>query len=177
MKKILFLLMVLFLSGCAGVLNPYGDEFSCPKTYKGKCVSIQQAYEESLDPNFKEPDNNDYLYEANTKRKGCSSGNCGTGSVKSSSGSILSMDSMTLYGSSDNGEGAYLEGLYKKMTGLLKEPVTPVIVPPKIMRVLILSYTETSGDDLFMPRYVYFMADKPKWIVSDPFYGIERETE
>jgi conjugal transfer pilus assembly protein TraV len=44
--------MVLFFSlalwGCAGWINPYASDFSCPKTEDGKCVSVSAAYEESL---------------------------------------------------------------------------------------------------------------------------------
>lgn len=162
-----FMIVGLILSGCAGMLNPYGEEFSCPKTYKGKCVSIQRAYEESLDPNFKEPEDKSYRYELNKEKQGCSSGNCDR---KKESTGVLSMDVPGL--DPDRGNGAYFDSLYKKMSSLLKEPTTPVIVPPKIMRVLIFSYTG-DDEDLFMPRYVYFMADKPKWVVLDPALTME----
>ena len=39
-----------------------------------------------------------------------------------------------------NGEKAYQEGVYKKLAGLLKEPKTPLIAPPKVMRVMLLPY-------------------------------------
>lgn len=165
MRKVLLFVFCLAFYGCAGILNPYSDEFSCPKTYKGKCVSIQKAYEESLDPNFKEPEDNSYRYELN-KKKGCSGGDC---NKKGGNIGVLSMDTSL---TSDKGEGAYLDSLYKKMSSLLKEPSTPLIVPPKIMRVLIFSYTG-DGEDLFMPRYVYFMADKPKWMLLDPALTVE----
>lgn len=167
MKKIILIIFCFYLSSCAGIFNPYEGEFACPKTYKGKCVSIQQAYEESLDPHFKEPENKEYRYELNKKiESSCTSGNC---SQKSNSG-VLRLEETT---DSSTGSGIYHENLYRKMSGLLKEPTAPVIVPPKIIRVLILSYTGDS--DLYMPRYVYFMADKPKWLLTDPFVGLEKE--
>jgi conjugal transfer pilus assembly protein TraV len=33
------------------------------------------------------------------------------------------------------------------------------------MRVLLLPY-KGEGGELFMPRYVYFMADDPRWIMG-----------
>jgi conjugal transfer pilus assembly protein TraV len=38
----------LALAGCAGWINPYASDFTCPKTAGGKCVSVSAAYEESL---------------------------------------------------------------------------------------------------------------------------------
>lgn len=162
----IYALIVTTLSGCAGVLNPYNSEFSCPKTYKGKCVSIQKAYEESLDPNWKEPEDNDYKYELNKTQGKDFSGGCTGGNCQKSTG-VLKLDELQ----SDGSTGVYQESLYRKLSGLLKEPVTPVVVPPKIMRVLILGYSDKDRE-LFMPRYVYFMADEPKWMLVDPYMQV-----
>jgi conjugal transfer pilus assembly protein TraV len=43
---ILAVLAALCLSGCW--LNPYSSEFNCPKTANGKCISVSDAYTESL---------------------------------------------------------------------------------------------------------------------------------
>ncbi len=56
-----------------------------------------------------------------------------------------------------NGEKAYQEGVYKKLAGLLDEPKTPLIAPPKVMRVLLLPYK--NDRDLYMYRYAYFVVD------------------
>ena len=40
----------LLLCGCSTVLNPYQSSFNCPETENGKCVSVQTAYRESLNP-------------------------------------------------------------------------------------------------------------------------------
>ncbi len=59
----------------------------------------------------------------------------------------------------------YRENLYTKMARLIEAPRAPMVAPPDVARVLILSYT---GDDnvLFSYRYVYFFLDKPRWILS-----------
>ena len=63
-----------------------------------------------------------------------------------------------------NGETAYQEGVYKKLTGLLEEPKTPLIAPPKVMRVLLLPYK--NDRDLYMYRYAYFVVDDFRWVLD-----------
>ena len=61
-------------------------------------------------------------------------------------------------------ENAYQEGVYKKLAGLLEEPKTPLIAPPKVMRVLLLPYK--NDRDLYMYRYVYFVVDDFRWVLD-----------
>ena len=63
-----------------------------------------------------------------------------------------------------NGEKAYQEGVYKKLSGLLDEPKTPLIAPPKVMRVLLLPYKNER--DLYMYRYAYFVVDDFRWVLD-----------
>ena len=62
------------------------------------------------------------------------------------------------------GEKAYQEGVYKKLSGLLDEPKTPLIAPPKVMRVLLLPYKNER--DLYMYRYAYFVVDDFRWVLD-----------
>ena len=60
-----------------------------------------------------------------------------------------------------------------RLTELLKEPRTPMIEPPRILRVLILPY---KGDgDLFMARYAYLQVESAQWLLSDIDEEIEPE--
>ncbi|WDN90997.1 conjugal transfer pilus assembly protein TraV (plasmid) [Desulfosarcina sp. BuS5] len=59
----------------------------------------------------------------------------------------------------------YRTGLYNKLASLINKPTTPIVLPPKVMRTLILSYTG-SANELYSYRYVYFFATEPKWIIS-----------
>jgi conjugal transfer pilus assembly protein TraV len=63
-----------------------------------------------------------------------------------------------------NGEKAYQESVYKKLAGLLEEPKTPLIAPPKVMRVLLLPYK--NDRDLYMYRYAYFVLDDFRWVLD-----------
>ena len=63
-------------------------------------------------------------------------------------------------------EATYQGSLYKRLSGLLEEPDTPVIAPPKVMRVLLLPYKGTDKE-LFMYRYAYFLVDDYSWVLED----------
>ncbi|OPY70747.1 MAG: Type IV conjugative transfer system lipoprotein (TraV) [Syntrophorhabdaceae bacterium PtaU1.Bin034] len=66
----------------------------------------------------------------------------------------------------DVSEATYQGSLYRKLSGLLEEPDTPMIAPPKVMRVLLLPYKGTDKE-LFMYRYAYFLIDDYSWVLGD----------
>ena len=155
MKKILFLIVILSLSyGCASVgkaLNPYEDEFTCPKTDPGKCASVQIAYGESIGQN-----NND------------------NSNHKQATGDGKGLKSLIVETKVRSPLNAYEDVMFGKMADLLKEPVAPIVAPPSVIRVLFLSY-KGDGNELFMPRFTYFFADDPKWVMGDYILGKEAE--
>jgi conjugal transfer pilus assembly protein TraV len=63
--------------------------------------------------------------------------------------------------------GLYQGALYDRMAGLLKEPETPMVAPPKVMRVLMLPY-EGQEEELYLFRYAYIFTDRPRWVLTDP---------
>jgi len=152
MKKFSLLFTMTVLCGCSAVLNPYQSSFNCPETDKGKCVSVQKAYDESLNPLVK-PEKSEPQGECK---------NCGKENT--------AMDKEKGTGE----ESEYRGALFKRLTGLLKEPETPIVAPPQVMRVLLLPYKGDSGE-LFMPRYAYFFLDNPKWILDG--YLVEKGDE
>lgn len=157
MKKALILAGMLLMSGCA-LLNPYESSFSCPESYNGKCVSVQTAYSESSGLSVKAKDAvADQLYE-----------NCGTESENPGACAESGKESAGANSSSKENDALtkYRAALFDKFTGLLKEPVTPVVAPPKTMRVLLLPYTG-QDNEFYMLRYVYFFVDEPRWLLGD----------
>ena len=133
------LMFLILLCGCS-VLNPYRSEFTCPQKENGKCVGVDSAYYESLTKTKDKIENPESLKKDNSDK------------AKTKVGGQKS-------------ENLYQEEVYRKLAGLLKEPVTPLVAPPKVMRALLLPY-KGEGGELFMPRYVYFMADDPQWIMG-----------
>ena len=127
---------LLCLTACAGTLNPYQGEFECPQAEKGKCVSIQQAYQESLISfdDKKTPD----------KRK--------------------AKEQEDFY---NPVESKYTTELFGRLSSLLKEPKSPIVVPPKVVRVMILPYQNGEGKEFYSARYVYILVEEPRWILQN----------
>lgn len=63
-------------------------------------------------------------------------------------------------------ETAYRDASLAKAAKLLKEPVTPVVIPPLVMRILILPRKGEDGE-LNMAQFSYIMVDKPRWAMGD----------
>jgi conjugal transfer pilus assembly protein TraV len=149
MRKYFILLFVLAAAGCA-IVNPYENDFSCPDTFHGKCISVHGAYADSLT-------GKDDAYEK--KINNCIGGNCpeagGGDPVPTPAGTV-----------EDRNYNAYRSALYSRYDQLLRDPQTPVVAPPKVMRVLFLPYKGQEGE-FYMYRHVYFFTEEPKWILGD----------
>lgn len=138
MKKYSMPVLGFLLCGCSTVLNPYQSSFNCPETENGKCVSVQTAYRESLNPLLKNGETGD-----------CQ--DCGKEAPDDTGASPR--------------EKEYRAALLGRLTGLLREPETPMVAPPQVLRVLLMPY-KGDGGELFMPRYAYFFVDRPSWILD-----------
>nr|WP_246559219.1 TraV family lipoprotein [Geoanaerobacter pelophilus] len=155
---------MLSMSGCA-LFNPYESSFSCPESYNGKCVSVQTAYSESAGGSLKTK----ATPESNPAEE-CASENSAAGACPDGK-----KDMPLNPASQENGTyNRYRTALFDKFSGLLKEPVTPVVAPPKTMRVLMLPYTG-QDNEFYMLRYVYFFVDEPRWLLGDTVSSGEEE--
>jgi conjugal transfer pilus assembly protein TraV len=67
-------------------------------------------------------------------------------------------------------ESAYREAELNKFAKLLNEPVTPIVVPPPIMRILVVPHQGEYGE-LNMPQYIFIMVGKSKWVMGDYLVG------
>ncbi len=143
MKKTLscLLLAAITLAGGCSILNPYKSDFTCPQKENGKCVNVEKAYDESL---LKGKDKGDKA--GITRKKDIP-------------------EKTHADGPGQRSDLLYQDEVYRKLAGLLREPVTPLVAPPQVMRVLLLPY-KGEGGELFMPRYVYFMTEDPRWIMG-----------
>ncbi len=139
MRKLIsyfFLSLVFTLAGCAGAMNPYSSSFSCPNFKNGRCVSVEDAYKDSTNGKYQD------LWKES-----------GAGKSKKEKAAPTEAD-------------LYQSALYGRLNGLLKSPVSPMVVPPQVMRVLILPYTGRDNE-LYMERYVYLFLSSPKWLLND----------
>lgn len=138
------LVAALLLSGCAAIFNPYNETFDCHSAPGGKCAPTPEIYAEDI---------------AASKKVGHKIPVAATGTVQD--GQEAADPS-----SATAAESAYREAQFDKMTKLLKQPVTPVVVPPAVMRILYFPFEGEDGE-LNMPSYTYIMLDKPKWVMGN----------
>lgn len=163
LRLIILLVAAAFSAGCS-TLGVYESDFSCPASYNGRCISMQGAYDiakkgqdsPEFDPAVKKD-----------KKKSCENDedSCGDDS-ENELGRRLNSEEVA--------HVSYKESLFKKFDGLLKEPTTPVVAPPQVMRVLLLPY-KGEGNELYMLRHVYFFLDEPRWILGDSLVAIEED--
>jgi len=146
------------LAGCGG-FGVYESEFSCPNSYNGRCVSVSSAYELA----HKGQDGPEYD-PAVQKEKG----------AKSPEEKGEKKDKQPAASGEEAAHVSYKESLFKRFDGLLREPATPVVAPPQVMRVLLLPY-KGEGNELFMLRHVYFFVDEPRWVLGDSLLAIDEE--
>ncbi|MBI1919716.1 MAG: type IV conjugative transfer system lipoprotein TraV [Geobacter sp.] len=174
MKKALCLIAALgYLCGCS-IINPYQSEFSCPDTFKGKCASVREVYMEDAAGGQKDrADSAAVKPRCTTTSSGMENGDLVTtcsdplpADADNIAAGTSPLASSFTGNTEDTNYNRYRSALYDKFNGLLKEPQTPIVAPPKVMRVLLLPYTGQENE-FYMLRYVYFFVDKPRWILGD----------
>ena len=148
--KPLLLMLVTLTSGCS--MLPYENDFSCRmKDNYGKCISVAGAYQEAV------------------------TGESVASPMQPASkqNSIFNKKRRQVIGASKNAvfanatHGSSEDTAYKKISGLIDSPQTPMLQPAKTIRTLVVSYSPSSKKDtLYMPRYVYTAIQDPKWVVA-----------
>ena len=151
------------LTGCSALVSPYSTTFQCPDSDKGKCVSVKTAYDESLElnPLVKEQVCEDC--EEKEKTKVSNEEKPDEKQMETNPSDKTQGDAATPAVSSAKYD--YQDALYKKLTSIIDQPETPLVIPPDVMRVLIPSYTG-ADNEWFSSRFVYFFVTEPKWAVS-----------
>ncbi len=144
-KMIIACILMMFgiLSGCQSVFNPYDDSFQCPEVHEGTCASIPNAYRQSLTGKSL-PDQECSECAENTDED-----------KLNEHGAAPSKDSKTLY----------QEKRFEKLHTLIEADHPPIVVPPEVVRVLVMSYTGRENE-MFGFRYIYFFATNPSWLLS-----------
>ena len=138
------------LSGCAtmgSIMSPYSEKFSCKNDDHGQCIHPEKAYADAVAGVASKSD------PAVTRdRKLLRDGKAARGSTGTTSGAFA----------------GYRDSVYRELQGLIEQPVTPMLKPPRSVRTLILPYADRQRPDrLYMPRYVYSLVERPQWVVGD----------
>ena len=140
----ILLISILPLAGCQ-ILNPYDASSDCPDPYNGDCVSMETAYRRSkADPKNSEIQKIDPRHDSPLIKD----------RPQTNENAPIPIE----------GDSVYKQELYQEIAGLVKQPITPVRISAKLMRVLILGYDRE--DRFYSHRYVFFESDKPRWILN-----------
>jgi conjugal transfer pilus assembly protein TraV len=147
MKMIAGLLSLLTIGGCTS----YQNSSSCPMADKyGKCINVEKAYEEAVTGVSQgEP-----MVPKSQKKKspmGCN--------AKPDDNESLDEQSQSLVFEN------YQVRSYQSLAKQLDDPSRPLLLPPKTVRTLVLSYSsDGSKNRFFMPRFVYSIVQDTQWV-------------
>jgi conjugal transfer pilus assembly protein TraV len=167
--SILFIAISVCLAGCSSfskIVNPYENDFSCPDTFHGKCISVTGAYNEALKEKPEEVSSQDWI-------NSCIGGTC-KGADDNLTSAKTGKIPVTAIAAEDKNYNAYKDALYRRLDHLLEEPQTPVVAPPKVMRIRFLPYKGQDGE-FVMTHDVFFFADEPKWILGNDIEAYDEE--
>ena len=161
MKTAIFFLSVLTLTGCK-TLVPYDSTFACEGTQDfGRCMDVQTAYADAL--------GNAASVNSNGLRAVPASQNQPTVGDRSASSQTLRPRTSGHKAKATpiiaNGEALYRQAKYRELAALIEDPVTPLVQAPRVLRTLVVPYS--AGGSLYMPRFVYFLADEAKFVLGD----------
>lgn len=153
-RLVLPLCLAAGLGGCAtlgSIMSPYSEKFSCKNSDHGQCIHPDQAYADAVAGAASKSD------PAVTRDKAMLRDRAGNGPA---SGKAASSPAGAFAG--------YRESVYRELQGLIDQPVTPMLKPPRTIRTLILPYADQQRPDrLYMQRYVFSILERPQWVVGD----------
>jgi conjugal transfer pilus assembly protein TraV len=168
-KFIAVVTLVCGLAGCKALI-PYDSKFACEGTQDfGRCMDVQTAYEDALG-SAQTTQARDKAGESAPKwdyRGGGTKSGTANPTLQRKRTSTTKGTQVAFVPRST--EELYRQSQYRELAGLIEEPVTPMVQPPKVLRTLIVSYS--AGDSLYMPRYVYYLADEAKFVLGDYLKG------
>ena len=130
----LMIIVGLSISSGCAILNPYEEEFGCPGGDYGKCEKVKDAYEDSF---VEEQEKFSPMVKISKQQV-----------AKESDGPVYD----------------YQKQLYAEMKGIIGDAETPMLTPPKQMRLLVLDYVD-NDKVLYGYRFIYFVAEQEQWIL------------
>lgn len=163
MRRVLLLLVAgATVSGCATMLNPYDEDYYCRATDEGgKCMDVLAAYTDAV---VTGPEMERHLRAPPGKVAATPP------APPPAAGPPGTVPAPPLLPAADlTPREQYLAARDAKLADLLREPKTPLLAPPKLLRVLILPYKEKGDafDELFMYRYTYLKLENSDFVLTD----------
>ena len=176
MKKITLYLALSLMGGCS--LVPYENEFSCNlQDNFGKCISVEDAYEEAVTGVEKYPHMtraSEQARKARAERKQKISGAQQVKEQPIGTPAYQAENETSQLGVAESAESAYSgyrDQVYNQLGTMIESPRTPMIKPPRSVRTMILPYSsELKRNRLYMPRYVYSIVEEPRFVMGQYLY-------
>lgn len=136
--------MLCVLSACASMLSSYDSNFSCKNADHGGCEHPMDAYEKAV--------------QGTAAPVAAAGGGLDPKSGLDNDGSLGVNRSFRDY------KGA----VYAELKALLEAPNTPLIVPAKTIRTLILPHTDSRAKNqrLFMSRYIFTVVEEARFVLG-----------
>ena len=158
LKKIGLMSLLIVVQACSPL--PYNNDFGCKrKEAHGKCVSVEEAYEEAVTGVPKGvPLGSDQKKIAHSPEV----------EITSSIGGVIQREDPDII------YNDYKEETLKKLTTMVSQPNNPVIKNPVHNRTLILPYIP-DGDNqrLYQARYIDSINEKAKFVFGH--YNLEED--
>ena len=178
MKKLTLLLAISLLGGCS--LVPYENEFSCNlQDNFGKCISVEDAYEEAVTGVEKYPHMTRASEQARQARADRTDKLTGPQRVKEHPIAVSASDSTPTptteanpsFSPPQSAYSGYRDQVYNQLGTMIQAPRTPMIKPPRSVRTMILPYSsELKRNRLYMPRFVYSIVEEPRFVMGQYLY-------
>jgi len=145
MYRLLTIIAIFITLPSCSTMFPYEDEFACKrKNNMGKCVSSMQAYDEIVNG-----DSGRYPY------------------AKPASEQDDEVEVKTDMSAPDSGYLQYLQANYEQQKRLLDSPITPMIMTPTVLEILVMSYKSSNNRQLNGSRYIHVIVEDAKFIMGD----------
>lgn len=157
-NSLLALLIASSFYGCAEVMNPYSEEFGCPDGDYGSCTDVTRAYDKSFQEN-----DEDFSPMVKVKTGGRDVSPASHATPGAGEGTSVSSDQSEIYD--------YQKALLTELQGVISDEKTPMLVPARQMRLLVLGY-EDDHMSYYSHRYVYFIAEPQRWVLPTNRIGI-----
>jgi hypothetical protein len=108
------------------------------------------------------PYNEEFLCQGKTSNGKCADMGQAYQDVQHADNSLVITDTKEVTSLSAS-EKKYLSAMLESQTQRIQDSRVPVIKRPELLRMLMLEYTD--DDVLFGNRYIWFLNDKPEWVV------------
>lgn len=168
MTKALFRLLgsaalTTVVSACASV-TPYDSDFSCKSTDYGQCIHPDGAYALAVANTGADVETSGAEGEPVNRRQRRTRNR----EERRDDVGTQQQPALIPISTVNTPYEGYQQAVYREMSGMIDQPVTPMLTQPKVVRTLIMPYSdESTTGALYMPRFVYSILEGPQFVIGD----------